>query len=108
MLEHVSDISLVINNILEITIDGGFILLTVPYKYRNHPDPIDNVIRPTPDEIANLFPKGTIEVMKKSIIIINEKNYLHFSRFPLWGKGKLVGYYLGVRQKVSGILLKVN
>lgn len=109
MLEHVSDISIVVKNLLGVTVSGGYVLITVPYKYRRHPDPIDNMFRPTPDEIASLFPKGAIEVIEKCSIIINEKKcYLQRSRFPIWGNRKLIGYYLGRRQKVSGILLKVK
>jgi hypothetical protein len=109
MLEHVSDISVVVKNLLEVTVNGGFILLTVPYKHRRHPDPIDNMFRPTPDEIAALFPAEAINVKEKCIIIIKDKKYhLHTSRFPFWGSRYLVGYYMGIRQKVSGILLKVK
>ncbi len=53
MLEHVEDISLVIENLLKITIKGSFILLTVPYKYRKHLDPIDNMFRPNLNKLHN-------------------------------------------------------
>lgn len=109
MLEHVPDISLVVKNLLEVTKDGGYILITVPYKYKKHPDPIDNMFRPSPDEIVNLFPEGAIEVLEKGIITIKDKKYyLLKSRFPFWGRRKLIGYYFGMRIKVSGILLRVK
>ena len=60
MLEHVEDIALVVENLKKIVIKGGYILLTVPYKYKKHLDPIDNMFRPTPDEIAGLFAANEI------------------------------------------------
>lgn len=35
---------------------GGFMLVTVPYSYPYHLDPIDTMYRPTPDQILQLFP----------------------------------------------------
>lgn len=108
MLEHVESIPLVINNLFAVTSPGGYLLITVPYKYPIHHDPIDNGLRPTPQEIMNLFPSGTVEKVAGHIIIINDKEYYKIkkSRLPLWGYRERIKYYLGKRFKVSGILLK--
>ncbi len=110
MLEHVEDISMVINNLKKVTIKKGYILLTVPYKYKKHLDPIDNMFRPTPDEIASLFPVNEIEVIDKVIIYIYDKEYYQVkkSTIPLWGYRNLIGYYLGKKHAVSGILIKMK
>jgi len=110
MLEHVEDIGLVINNLQKITTKGGYILITVPYKYRKHLDPIDNMFRPTPDEIIALFPKDVYEVIDKGVIVIHDKKYYpkRKSRFPIWGSREIIAYTLGKRHKVSGILLKLK
>lgn len=110
MLEHVEDISLVIENLLKITIKGGFILLTVPYKYRKHLDPIDNMFRPTPQQIAQLFNAYEIEIVDEGIIQIFDKSYYTYkkSRFPLWGYREIIGYYFGKKHAVSGILIKIK
>lgn len=109
MLEHVEDIAFVIQNLMAITINGGYILITVPYKYRRHLDPIDNMFRPTPDEIINLFSKEKIEIIEKKIITIEDKIYYKKkkSKYPIWGYREIIGYYLGNKHKVSGVLLKM-
>lgn len=96
MLEHLEDISIVIRKLLGVTEKGGYILLTVPYNYKRHLDPIDNMFRPTPEEIANLFPGDKIEVIDKRIIGISDKTYYQQkSRYPIWGYRKIIGYYFG-------------
>ena len=109
LLEHVEDISLVIKNLQGCVIRHGYILITAPYKYKKHLDPIDNMFRPEPNDIANLFPQEKIDIISKQIIIIKEKKYyFEKSRYPLWGWRRLIGYYVGFKQKVSGILIRVK
>ena len=110
MLEHVEDIALVVKNLKKVTANSGYILLTVPYKYRKHLDPIDNMFRPTPEEIVELFPKENIEVIYKGVIVIQDKEYykVRKSKFPLWGKREIIGYNLGIKHKVSGALIKIK
>lgn len=55
MLEHVLDpkaFSIAINKIVPV---GGFLFISCPYRYPYHPDPIDNMLRPTPSELAAYF-----------------------------------------------------
>jgi SAM-dependent methyltransferase len=110
MLEHVLDIPLVVQNLLDVTDNNGYIMLTVPYKYRIHHDPIDNGFRPEPKEIFNLFPSNKVSTVTEKIIVIDELDYypVRKSRFPLWGQRERIKYKLGIKHKVSGILLKVN
>jgi SAM-dependent methyltransferase len=110
MLEHVEDISMVVENLWEVTKNGGYILITVPYKYKKHLDPIDNMFRPTPEEIRLLFQPAMVKEIASSIIVIKDKEYYRIkrSRFPLWGRRELFRYHMGIKHKVSGILLKVN
>lgn len=42
--------------ILELTTPGMFLVVTVPKEYPPHADPIDNGYRPTPTDLAALFP----------------------------------------------------
>jgi len=110
MLEHVEDINEVINNLKKVTVQGGYILITVPYKYKKHLDPIDNMFRPTPQQIANLFKKEEIEIIDEQVIIIHDKAYYKVkkSKIPLWGYRHLLGYYFGKKHAVSGILIKMK
>lgn len=110
MLEHVNDISLVVKNLVAACEKEGHILITVPYKYKKHLDPIDNMFRPKPEEIAALFNRNDISVIKSGIISIHRKEYYRIkqSSFPLWGYRERVMYHLGKRYKVSGILIKMN
>lgn len=58
VLEHVPDVDVFTAKLNEIADVETFLLLTVPYSYPLHLDPIDNRFRPTPHEIAQKF-KGT-------------------------------------------------
>ncbi|MDH5182181.1 MAG: hypothetical protein OEZ39_09410 [Gammaproteobacteria bacterium] len=46
--------------------NDGFLILTVPYSYPLHFDPIDTYFRPSPDELAALFPR--YQVIDKQVI----------------------------------------
>ena len=53
--------------LLELCRPGGYLLVTVPKTFRYHPDPIDNLYRPSADELADLF--GTrVEVLQRANI----------------------------------------
>ncbi len=110
MLEHVEDIQAVANNVFACCQPGGYLMLTVPFTYKKHEDPIDNMFRPTPAEINALFPADKVEEIASEIIVIRDKKYYSKkkSRFPLWGYRDRIGYYLGKKYRVSGILLQVK
>jgi len=55
ILEHVRDPAALARRCLEIVGPGGLILVTVPYSYPHHRDPIDTMFRPEPDRLAALF-----------------------------------------------------
>ncbi|HED14051.1 MAG TPA: methyltransferase type 11 [Gammaproteobacteria bacterium] len=56
MLEHVTDRKVICDGLEEIVSSAGYIIVTVPYNYPYHPDPIDTRYRPVPEELASLFP----------------------------------------------------
>jgi hypothetical protein len=57
LLEHVIDRKEICKIISSIIPVGGYILLTVPYQYPYHLDPIDTMFRPDVDELSQLFPE---------------------------------------------------
>ncbi len=109
MLEHVKNISIVIDNLFTLTRKNGYVLITVPYKYRLHNDPIDNGFRPKPKEIVSLFEDGMVNVINEEIIRIDDKKYypIKKSKFLLWGYRERIKYFFGIRFKVSSVLLQV-
>lgn len=56
MLEHVRDRPALATICRSLLAPGGVIAVTVPRSYPYHSDPIDTLYRPTPEEIAGLFP----------------------------------------------------
>lgn len=46
LLEHLSNIPMVITGLKKVARNGGYLLITVPRRYPYHPDPIDNFLRP--------------------------------------------------------------
>ncbi len=56
LLEHVENPASVASAITLIIPAGGYLFVSCPYRYPHHPDPIDTMFRPSPDELANYFP----------------------------------------------------
>lgn len=56
LFEHVRDRAVLAASLAALPAPGGRLLISVPYAYPYHADPIDTLYRPTPDEIAELFP----------------------------------------------------
>lgn len=61
MFEHVVERDKLAAIITEIVPKGGVLLVSVPYSYPLHYDPIDTYFRPSPEEIAKLFPGFRME-----------------------------------------------
>lgn len=60
LLEHVTNKEEICAALEAIVRPGGYIFLTCPYKFPYHPDPIDTQYRPTPEELAQLFPHSRV------------------------------------------------
>jgi hypothetical protein len=60
LLEHVPDPAAFARMIESLVEPGGLLVVTVPRSYPYHADPIDNGFRPTPEELARLFPGCTL------------------------------------------------
>jgi len=56
LLEHLTDPQAFASACAGLVEPGGFVLITVPSNYPFHPDPIDTMFRPTPGELAEMFP----------------------------------------------------
>jgi hypothetical protein len=56
LLEHVVQREGICQTLLSIIPSGGWLFISVPYKYPYHPDPIDTGFRPSTTELAALFP----------------------------------------------------
>lgn len=67
VLEHLYDISSFVNLLSKLMDRGDIIMITVPYKFPYHEDPIDNGFRPKPDELIEMF-KDFIPLDSKIII----------------------------------------
>jgi hypothetical protein len=67
MFEHVRDREDLSRRLLALLPERGLFFVTVPSSYHEHHDPIDTMFRPTPDELANLFPGQ--QILHKSELI---------------------------------------
>lgn len=74
VLEHVEDIKSICDKIEQILQPGGYLLITVPYSFPPHDEPIDNGFRPLPNEVANLF-KSCVIVKQN---ILSDYKYPHY------------------------------
>src|ERR1700722_15967770 len=55
LLEHVTDPGGVCANIERLLFYQGYLIVTVPHKFPYHPDPIDTMFRPRPEDLVRLF-----------------------------------------------------
>lgn len=67
ILEHLADPKIFASACADIVRPGGYIIVSVPYSYPHHADPIDNGLRPNPDELAAMF--QNLDVVKKEIVV---------------------------------------
>lgn len=67
MFEHIEDRENLAMRLMSLLPESGIFFITVPYSYHHHADPIDTMYRPSPDELANLFPGQ--EIIRKDVLI---------------------------------------
>jgi hypothetical protein len=56
LLEHVENPTVIAGAIAGLVPAGGYLFVSCPYRYPHHPDPLDTMFRPSPDELAACFP----------------------------------------------------
>lgn len=66
LLEHVVDPDRICDSLLQISKPGGYLIITIPFRYPYHYDPIDTMLRPTPEKLYKMFP--STDLISKSII----------------------------------------
>ncbi|NLO91372.1 MAG: class I SAM-dependent methyltransferase [Elusimicrobia bacterium] len=61
LLKHVDNPGKIADAISSIVPSGGYLFISCPYRYPHHPDPFDNMFRPSPEKLAELFPDMKVE-----------------------------------------------
>ena len=67
MFEHVIDRPQLAKICQQIVRPGGYVIVSVPYSFPYHIDPIDTYFRPTPTELSLLFPDS--EIVDAKIVV---------------------------------------
>jgi hypothetical protein len=83
VLEHVPDAERFAGVLASIVPHGGHLLVTGPRAFPHHPDPIDTMFRPTPAELAALFPGFTCEksaVVQSTLIAYLVRRFIESPR----------------------------
>ncbi|MBE9465023.1 class I SAM-dependent methyltransferase [Dyadobacter subterraneus] len=99
LLEHLENPKNLCNLLYELVDTNGYILITVPYIYPYHEDPLDTLFRPKPSEIKELFPDSmkiiAEGIVKENFGLLNEperlfknvlKSILFFLKPKRWTK----------------------
>jgi SAM-dependent methyltransferase len=60
LLEHVEDRQRISSLLESIVSPSGLIIVSCPYRYPYHPDPIDTGYRPSPEGIASIFKQSRL------------------------------------------------
>lgn len=66
LLEHINNSKLAIRNTSSVVNKGGYLIVTIPFRYRFHLDPIDNLARLTPIKLGALF--SEFEMISSEIV----------------------------------------
>lgn len=61
LLEHLTDPHPFAAACGDLVAPGGHGIFTVPFSYPYHPDPIDTMLRPSPQELAEMMPGWSVE-----------------------------------------------
>lgn len=116
VLEHVEDPGTFCQALAALLDPGGYMIVTVPRSYPYHRDPIDTMFRPTPAEIAALFPGFTphlleIQETESYWYKLRERPWLIFRQilrapfpflgFEKWKRSMMKLYWLFARYKQS-------
>jgi SAM-dependent methyltransferase len=80
MFEHVVDRQELSRRILALIPEGGRFFVTVPSSYHQHNDPIDTMFRPSPAELAALFPGQHIAEASE---LIGDTYWSHVRKRPV-------------------------
>ena len=56
VLEHLPERGPLARAVVDLLPPGGHVVVTGPYRYPRHDDPVDTMFRPTPEEVAREFP----------------------------------------------------
>jgi hypothetical protein len=123
ILEHVVSPKTLAKRCAEIVGPKGLIVVTVPYSYPHHRDPIDTMFRPSPAELASLFSPAAM--LRGEIIDVGESYrgqvrqrpfilLRHVFRFPFpfigfagWKRSMRKLYWLFNNYRITGALFEV-
>lgn len=83
LLEHVTNKKEICNSIVDLIPSGGYVFVTVPYKFPFHIDPIDTMFRPNVEELAVLFPSTEL-IYGEILECENYYDYLDRSKLRLF------------------------
>lgn len=84
ILEHVEDRGKFAEVCSDLLGPGGLLVVTVPYSFPYHADPIDTLYRPSPQELQELFPDFDVEHSE----VIQDNTYWN----QLCEKGRVVAF----------------
>jgi len=85
LLEHVSERDALCAAMQEVVPSTGYLIVTCPYRYPYHPDPIDTMFRPTVTELADLFPDLSLAWGEVVVAEFQWSYFAHYEKFA--GRG---------------------
>jgi hypothetical protein len=83
LLEHLPDPKPICISIMNLLPQNGYIIVTVPYSYPYHSDPIDTFFRPTISELHMLFP--ATEIISSEVVYSKESYFLDLLKNKRYG-----------------------
>ena len=121
LLEHVTDVDRTCAALWALVPPGGTLILSGPYRYPLHLDPIDNGFRPSPAELAARFPGA--ELVTGDVIVDHSflryvtlsvprffeevsRVFTPFWRFGAWTQAMRRWGYVHRRFAASGVVLR--
>lgn len=75
VLEHVEDPHSFARQVARLVPPGGLLFVSCPRAFPYHPDPIDTMFRPRPNELAELFPQTELQAAE----VVRDGTLAHYA-----------------------------
>ncbi len=107
LLQQVVDAKKAIEIIASLPAQGGLVFVTAPHVFPYFADPVENMFRPTPKELASYFAKHGFSVLEQELVV-DEGSYAGYLMQYPWQAVKQISQFRNFFKKfqISAIIAR--
>jgi SAM-dependent methyltransferase len=94
LLEHLADRTPFLTVLPQLTRPGGWLVVTVPRRFPRHPDPIDTMYRPSPDQLVGDMRASAAQTLRvvEAVEVADARHWTYWAHYTrLRGRAPLTG-----------------